>query len=240
KLSVNVDKCETILFRKPLYLANRDVKRNYKTFSISSYANLERRVIPHKNMVKYLGVCIDERLHYKTHVYMQLGKATQMFMSLRRLFYSRNLHTEVKVICYQLLIRSIIAYACCIWFNVSASIMERIRVFERKCLRACLNLNRTAESDYTKYVSNLTLYNTAKIPRIDNFMITLMRDHFAQACRIHSNSLVYCAIFPNEMYYSKTLDIGYIPPEASTSTNTVLFRTPMASQSFIITLDTIK
>lgn len=214
KLSVNVDKCETILFRKPLYLTNRDVKRNYKTFSISSYANLERRVIPHKNMVKYLGVCIDERLHYKTHVYMQLGKATQTFMSLRRLFYSRNLHTEVKVLCYQLLIRPIIAYACCIWFNVSASIMERIRVFERKCLRACLNLNRTAESDYTKYVSNLTLYNTAKIPRIDNFMITLMRDHFAQACRIHSNSLVYCAIFPNDMYYSKTLDTGYIPPEA--------------------------
>ncbi|KYQ54675.1 Carboxy-terminal domain RNA polymerase II polypeptide A small phosphatase 1 [Trachymyrmex zeteki] len=148
---------------------------------------------------------------------MQLGKATQTFMSLRRLFYSRNLHTEVKVLCYQLLIRPIIAYACCIWFNVSASIMERIRVFERKCLRACLNLNRTAESDYTKYVSNLTLYNTAKIPRIDNFMITLMRDHFAQACRIHSNSLVYCAIFPNEMYYSKTLDIGYIPPEATTA-----------------------
>lgn len=94
--------------------------------------------------------------------------------------------------------------------------MEKVRIFERKCLRPCLNLNRSAESDYTKYVSNLTLYNKAKVPRIDNFMLGLMRKHFLHASKLYQNSLIFGAFYPNPMYHQKTLDTGYIPPEAFT------------------------
>lgn len=49
-----------------------------------------------------------------------------------------------------------------------------------------MNMNRSAESDYTKYMSNETLYNSAKVPHIDNFIIlkSLTRDHFLQASEI--------------------------------------------------------
>jgi len=41
-------------------------------------------------------------------------KAAQTFMQLKRLFYSKYFYPEVKIICYQLLIRPIIIYGCLI------------------------------------------------------------------------------------------------------------------------------
>ena len=91
--------------------------------------------------------------------------------------------------------------------------MKKIRIFERTCLRACLNMNRAAKSDYTKYLRNEILYNKANTPRIDNFMITLTREHFLQTIKILQNSLVFSG---NTMYHEKTLSIGYITTEAFT------------------------
>ena len=214
RLKINIDKCETILFRSTLMYANRNVRNNYKKFKIVSRPkNDESQTIPHKNTVKYLGVYLDERLHFKNHVTTQLKKATNTFMSLKRLFYSKLLNTDVKIICYTALIRPIITYGCPIWYNISASLMEKLRLFERKCLRACLNMNRTAESNYTKYVTNNALYSKAEIQRIDNFMIYLTREHFLQVGKIKQNSLVFSALYPNPLYYDYTLTTGNIPPE---------------------------
>lgn len=214
RLKININKCETILFRSTLTYANRNVRNNYKKFKIvSKSSNGESQTIPHKNMVKYLGIHLDERMLFKNHAIIQLKKATVTFMGLKRLFYSKLLNTEVKIICYTSLIRPIITYGCPIWFNISASLMEKFRLFERKCIRACLNLNKTAESDYTKYVSNNKLYNEAKIQRIDNFIIYLIREHFLQVGNIKQNSLVHCALYPNPLYYDNALANGNIPPE---------------------------
>jgi len=69
--------------------------------------------------------------------------------------------------------------------------MKKIRVFERKYYKnfrkkilTHLNMNRSAESDYMKYVNNETLYNSTKIPRFDNFTINFRRNHFLQASKI--------------------------------------------------------
>lgn len=214
RLKLNLSKCETILFRPALFRTNKNVKRHYKTFKIvSTPKNNISQNIQHKKIVKYLGINIDERLHYGRHVEIQIEKATKTFMSLKRLFYSKFLHEEIKLICYQLLIRPIITYGCPIWYNVSASLMEKIRQLERRCLRACTHLNRSKESDYTKYISNKKLYDKANISRIDTFIIYLTREHFLQASTVTHNSLIYAALYPNPMYYEKTLSTGNIPPE---------------------------
>lgn len=92
--------------------------------------------------------------------------------------------------------------------------MEKIRILERKCLRASLNINRSEHSDYIKYVNNQKLYDKAKIPRIDNFIINLTRDHFLHASEITDNSLIFGSIYPNSMYFERALTNGFIPPEA--------------------------
>ena len=97
---------------------------------------------------------------------------------------------------------------------MSASAMEAIRIFERKCLRACTGLYRSPESNYLKYISNTKLYNSAQISRIDNFILNLIRKYYIQVVQITENSLIFGSVYPNEQYFEKTLRTGFIPPEA--------------------------
>ena len=133
--------------------------------------------------------------------------------SQRDCFYSSQLDARVKVICYKALIRPMLVYGCPVWFNVGASSMERIRVFERACLRACLRLYRTPESQYIKFYSNEILYNKADISRVDNFLIKMIRRHIARAMN-SMNNLISGAYYPNDMYHESVRLNGFIPPEA--------------------------
>ena len=133
---------------------------------------------------------------------------------LIRLFYNCYLHHRLKRLAYMALIRPIITYGCPIWFNVSASTMEKIRVFGKKCLRASLSQYRSAETNYFYYISNKKLYNEAKVPRIDNFILKLMRNHFTSTRSVLTNGLIQGLTYPNPLYFVKTLTSGHIPSEA--------------------------
>ncbi|KAI4485701.1 hypothetical protein M0802_012586 [Mischocyttarus mexicanus] len=75
--------------------------------------------ITHKKIVKYLGIHLDEKFLLNEHLLLQLQKAEAAYIT------------------------------CKIWFNVSAGMMESLRIFERRCVRACLGLYKSAESNYT-------------------------------------------------------------------------------------------
>ena len=169
--------------------------------------------IRNKTVVKYLGVNIDQYLYFNNHITIQLDKARKAFMLLNRLFFSKHLNSRVKVICYLTLVRPILTYGGPIWYNISSSYMEKLRIFERKCLRACLGKYRTAESDYQQYISNQELYDMANIQRIDVHILHLIRDHFANASQ-SENNLVAGPCFEDPIYLDHTLKTGHIPPEA--------------------------
>ncbi|XP_046734973.1 uncharacterized protein LOC124404685 [Diprion similis] len=215
KLKINTSKCETILFRPNLKFANRDTKKNWRNFSISDGRN-GGHAVPHKNIVKYLGINIDFQLKFNLHVNAQLARAQKAFNSANRLFYCKYLDKRIKILCYLLLIRPIITYGCPIWFNLSAGTMDKIRVFERKCIRACLGKYRSASSLYVRFISNAEIYNEANINRIDCFILRLIRNHFANAVKIGENNLIRGPFFPNPLYFAKSLLSGFIPPEAFT------------------------
>lgn len=110
----------------------------------------------------------------------------------KNLFFSELIKTEIKLLLYQSLIRPILTYGCQIWFNVSPSYMEKLRKFERQCLRN----------------------NAAKISRIDNFIIHLIRNHIRKSCDCFENNLLMAALYVNDKYITETLQNGYVPPEA--------------------------
>ncbi|CAK9832643.1 RNA-directed DNA polymerase from mobile element jockey [Anthophora retusa] len=216
RLKINTDKCETILFRpyiSKISNANADVRRHTKHFHLHDAHNPQTK-LRNKNIVRYLGVHIDYRLNYYNHTNTQIEKAQKAFASHKRLFYCKDLNTHTKIICYKTLIRPILTYACPTWFNISASTMEKIRIFERKCLRACTGKYRTPESNYTKLISNHKLYELANINRIDLHMLKLIRNHWANIRSVKNNSLINSSIYPNTQYHEKTRHTGYIPPEA--------------------------
>ena len=211
KLRINLNKCETILFRPPIskktgYLA----KGKWKKFQIQ----VNNINIPHKREVKYLGIILDDRLLFNKHLDHKLAKANKAFIALKGLFCNAHIDPRLKILSYCTLIRPIITYGCSIWFNQSASAMEAVRIFERKCLRACTGLYRSPESNYLKYISNSKLYNSAKISRIDCFILNLIRKYYIQVVKITENSLIFGSVYPNEQYFEKTLKTGFIPPEA--------------------------
>ena len=114
-----------------------------------------------------------------------------------------------------LFVRPLLTYACTCWFNSSASAIEKLRLFERKCLRVCLNINRKKEDNYKKFYSNKILYNKANIPRIDNFIIKLVRNHYAAAKNITDNQIItnISNLFDNDEF-EKCKKTGYVPPQA--------------------------
>ena len=196
-----------ILFRPKSSEIGPIEREHCKKFQLREKAN-EREPKPHKNCVKCLGVNIDDKLNYNQHIGTQISKASKAFWRTKRLFYSKHLNSKVKILYYQALIRRIITYGCSIWYNISASLMEKIRIFERKCIRTCLSTYRSEHSGF----KNKRIYDLANIHHIACHISKLIRNHFAQAAKIKENSLIFGCLFPNDSYYKNTLTTGYIPP----------------------------
>lgn len=130
-LRINPDKCETILFQKPSrYLTrnNKCFKNEFRIKTSRPGINIEIE-IPDKKIVKYLGVHLDYLLRLNNHHEIQLEKARAAFRANRRIFYNKNISNKAKVICYQALIRPIITYAVPVLWNISASMVAKIRTF---------------------------------------------------------------------------------------------------------------
>lgn len=211
-ININPQKCETILFRPSVAKCNSNIKRKWKMFSIKS--KMKNTTIPNKQIVKYLGVHLDKFLYYNEHVKKSLINARNAFFNYKNLFYSKYVQTRVKIIMYKSLIRPIIVYGCPIWFNISPSYMEKLRKFERQCLRVCTKMYRSPESGFKKYISNEKLYNKANITRIDNFIINIIRNHILRSTANDDNNLIMAPYFQSDQYISTTLESGFVPPEA--------------------------
>lgn len=215
KLKVNADKCETILVRlSTLYLSNPE-QVGWKKFQIKIEDPDTKGTtkILHRRSVKYLGVQIDDLLRMNAHPEVQLEKARRAFMAHGNYFYNRHLSNRVKLICYCLLVRSILTYAFPIWFNQSASVMERICVFERACLRACTGLYLSEHSRYKRSISNAQLYEAVNIPRIDCFAIKLCKEYFANNPKITDNEIINSLAECEANYAEKCKARGNVPPQ---------------------------
>lgn len=190
-LRINPSKCETIVFHKPLRFINPSRRTGIRNFQIH-IRNLNTNIkqeVPNKKLVKYLGLHIDYLAKLNEHINIQLRKASMAYKKCCRIFFNKNLEAKAKIICYQLLVRPIITYAAPMWWNTNAATMEKIRRFERNCLRQCLNMYRTPESEFKQFYSATKLYRAANIPRIDAHMIKICRDYYA-GTKDHMNPIV--------------------------------------------------
>lgn len=95
-LRLNLQKCETILFRKPLASLNSKVKAGAKLFQISATVpgTCNKVLIPHRKVVKYLGVHLDYLLRCNTHFDLQLEKAYKAFRANSRMFHNKYLSNK--------------------------------------------------------------------------------------------------------------------------------------------------
>ncbi|KAK2580361.1 hypothetical protein KPH14_010605 [Odynerus spinipes] len=157
---------------------------------------------------------IDHYVRCFDHIDTQLNKARNCYRALARLFHNANISKRARIICYLLLVRPIITYAAPVWWNVGAAQMERIRQFERACLRAAMGMYRKAHSGFIDRISNKVIYDAANISRIDNYIIKITRNYYSQFANIENN------IIQNFKEQCTNLleaaEKGYLQPQAFT------------------------
>ncbi|CAB0041050.1 unnamed protein product [Trichogramma brassicae] len=157
---------------------------------------------------------MDDMLKFDEHISNQAQKANKTYIALRALFCNAHLDKKAKIIAYQSLIRPILTYACPVWFNISNSLMEKMRIIERKILRTSTGLHRSEESNFTKRISNTQVYSAAAIPRLDTFIVKIVRQHIRNAMQVATNNLISGPFFPKDSYHIHACNTGFTPPKS--------------------------
>lgn len=214
-LKMNPGKCEYITFRKTVNeISFKRVKElKNQTMSVRDPNTRIETPIPTKATVKYLGLHLDHLLRMNAHHNTQLIKARKAYRAHYNLFHSTGLDAKAKTICYQLLVRPILAYAAPVWWNMGPSVMEKFRKLERNCLRACTRLYKSEKTDFKHRINNKTLYNSAKITRFDCFTLKLTRNYYSKLYKI-GNTLLDALRPPEGINLLRQAKSGYTQPEA--------------------------
>lgn len=166
RIKINPLKAEAVVFKGTNKQHGVHVNKNYKNIKIV----VNGQQVNLKNQLKYLGVIYSQRPTFAAHVTEALAKAGRAYHNIKGVLKSTSkLDTQIKLLCYKQLIRPILSFGFPAWAGISSCQMERLRCFERRCIRACINYKRPY---YTyKWISNKELYQQSEIKRIDCFML---------------------------------------------------------------------
>lgn len=165
KMKLNPGKAEAIVFRGTCKQHTKKVSRDCKNVKIV----VDGHQLALQDKLKYLGVIYASRPTFVSHVDHAIRKASNAFNAIRPVLRCINgLSLKIKLLCYKQLVRPVLTYGFPAWCHISSHQMERLRVFERKCLRLATSLRRPIGS--YRHISNKTLYDTANIDRIDIFL----------------------------------------------------------------------
>lgn len=94
------------------------------------------------NSAKYLGIHLDKTLTFKLHTEKAIekaGKCTRALYSL--LSRSSKLHPNNKLLLSKSIIRPTMLNGSPVWSVCAATHLQRIQVFQNRCLKMCLGLH---------------------------------------------------------------------------------------------------
>ena len=91
------------------------------------------------------------------------------------------------------------AYASPIRWNSNHTTIGKLRAFERKSLRTCLQ-----HSEWQHIISNKIIYSNAMIPRIHSFCIHIIHNYYGNLPNINNNIIQKITSQPHNMYSLST------------------------------------
>lgn len=126
KIQINAAKTQFIYF--PF---NRS-RRRHPTVQLSFHGN----TIEPTTTVKYLGVTLDQKLNFDSHIENTRTKAMRAMCAMYpMLAKSSKLSHKNKNLIYKTMIRPILTYASPIWSHATATRLKRLQVVQNKCLK---------------------------------------------------------------------------------------------------------
>ncbi|GBO42316.1 RNA-directed DNA polymerase from mobile element jockey [Araneus ventricosus] len=158
KIAINASKTEAVFFSK---------KRDNPKYSVM----IQNSAIPWSQEAKYLGVILDKRLTWKTHI----NFIKQKFRDNARKLYSliaRNssMTRENKVLIYTAILRPVLTYACPIWAYAAKSNFIHID--------RCQNIILRQITKARWYMRNEDIRHVLNIPPIKEFIKSISEKFF--------------------------------------------------------------
>ena len=124
QMMFNPDKCEQIRIT------------NKRKIVQTSY-NIHGQTLKETTQAKYLGVTVDNKLSWNSHVDIVTKRANQTTAFLRRHFSSCSKDAKAK--CYKSLYRTQIEYAATIWDPYTKTNSTKVQAVQRWAARFCFN-----------------------------------------------------------------------------------------------------
>jgi hypothetical protein len=150
-IQINAAKTEAILFAK-----------KFTNTKIITPLKVKNRKVLTQSSVKYLGVHLDTRLTYHTHIDKTLTRAKATLHALYPLFSKQSkLTSGNKLKLYKTIVRPVLTYAAPVWCSITNTTMIKPQRFQNKCLRLATNSGR--------YIKIKDLHDIANIE--------MLRDH---------------------------------------------------------------
>lgn len=135
KIKINESKTELIFFTKRF----KKIKKGEENLELK----INNVCIKPSNVVKYLGMLLDDKLTHKQHIEKACSKAYQ----IKNLWYpliraKSKLSIKNKILLYKAMIKPILLYASPIWSNAAKSSITKIQRVQNKILRFINNGER--------------------------------------------------------------------------------------------------
>lgn len=175
KLKLNYDKTELIHFVGRGNQVTRSIKNKLRTFNLVMN-NI--RIVAKKD-VRYLGIIFSSNFRFNAHIDHIIKRFYNSYGTIRNLIHNRYLDPKFKIFVYKTYLRPILQYGAAIWVNnsvISSFQMERLRVAERRMIRAASNSYR--KRGCYRHLKNEELYRKTAIDRIDNHLVKIIVKFF--------------------------------------------------------------
>jgi hypothetical protein len=138
--------------------------------------------IPQETHEKYLGLHLDRRLTWHTHIF---AKRIQLELSLTKMYWllgrKSKLSTNNKLLIYKAILKPFWTYGIQLWGTTSNSNIEILERFQFKVLRLIV--------DAPWYVPNSVIRKDLQIPTVKE-EISRFSSHYSVCLRAHANERI--------------------------------------------------
>jgi len=165
QLSFNAKKC------KSMHLGTKNPRHTYSMKDIEG----NETMIAATDEEKDLGVYLDPKLSFKTHIAKVISKANSIAGLVIRNF--KHLDTTTFSTLYKALIRPVLEYASPVWSPQTSSDSDRLEGVQRRATRAVKALKKTSYSERLKRLGLPTLaYRRKRADMVQVYKITHQLD----------------------------------------------------------------
>ena len=127
-LKVNVEKTELIIF------THKSRKEKIPDFVMKD------KILEIKSKAKYLGLMLQYKLNFKTHIDLIKTKVMKMLDMLHYLVGRRSkMNVKNKIIIYNVIVKALMLYAVPVWSNTAASNIHSLQRVQNKCVKMIMN-----------------------------------------------------------------------------------------------------